>query len=85
MAGNAGADLFVFEIGSQRDTILDFRNGQDKIDLTDQHYTKFAMLQAYADITQHSFGTVIDFCGGDCIDLLGIKISQLDGSDFIFA
>ena len=85
LAGNAGADVFVFEIGSQRDIIVDFRNGQDRIDLTDQHYTSFAMLQAFADITEHSFGTVIDFGGGERIDLLGVKVSQLDGSDFIFA
>ena len=55
LGGGSGADVFVFEIGSQRDIVIDFRNGQDRIDLTDQSYTSFAMLQAYADITQTPF------------------------------
>ena len=85
LAGNAGADVFVFEIGNQRDTIIDFRNGQDRIDLTDQSYTSFEMLLAFADIVETHVGTIIDFGGGERIDLLGVKLSQLDGSDFIFA
>ena len=85
LGGGAGADVFVFEIGSQRDIVIDFRNGQDRIDLTDQSYTSFAMLQAFADITQTHFGTIIDFGGGARIDLIGVRVSQLDSSDFIFA
>jgi serralysin len=85
LRGGKGADVFEFVIAGDRDQIVDFRNGQDRIDLTDQSYKSFAMLKAFADITQHGSTTTIDFGGGDRIDLVGIRLSQIDASDFIFA
>ncbi len=85
LRGGLGADVFEFTIAGGHDTIIDFRNGKDRIDLTDQSYKSFAMLKAFADIEQHGTTTTIDFGGGDKIDLLGVTLAQIDASDFIFA
>jgi serralysin len=85
LRGGRGSDVFEFTIDGGHDRISDFRNGQDKLDLTDQSYTSFAMLLAFADVTQHGAGTRIDFGGGNRIDLDGVRLSQIDASDFIFA
>ena len=35
LSGNGGSDTFVFNVGDEEVSIIDFRNGTDKIDLTD--------------------------------------------------
>jgi serralysin len=83
LSGNAGTDTFVFTAGSQTDTILDFQNGVDKIDLSAFGFAGFADI-AHAI---HGFRglTVIDLGNGDKIELAGIRPHQLDATDFLFA
>jgi serralysin len=83
LSGNAGMDTFVFAKGSQTDTILDFQNGTDKIDLSAFGFTSFADL-AHAITSKGAF-TTINLGNGDKIELAGIRAHQLDATDFLFA
>jgi serralysin len=81
--GRSGNDTFVFAPGSQTDTILDFRNGADKIDLSAFGFTSFA------DISHAIHGrgglTLINLGNNDRIELVGVSAHQLDATDFLFA
>jgi serralysin len=83
LSGNAGIDTFVFAAGSQTDTILDFRNGVDKIDLSAFALAGFEALEHAI----HGFRglAVIDLGNGDKIELVGVRADQLDATDFLFA
>lgn len=83
LAGNAGNDTFVFAKGSQVDQIVDFQNGHDKIDLKDFGFANFA---AMSNLISGANGfSVIDLGNGDRIELVGVNVSKLDATDFIFA
>ena len=83
LAGNSGRDTFVFAKGSEVDQIVDFENGRDKIDLKDFGLPNFAALSGAI----HGVNglTVIDLGNGDRIELIGLRPSALDATDFIFA
>ena len=81
LTGGAGDDLFRFASGDGADTIADFADGEDRIDLSGHTgITSFSGLT----ITQSSGGVVIDLGGGDQITLSGATVSALDASDFLF-
>lgn len=82
IAGGSGCDTFVFERGGHRDTIVDFRNGKDVVDLSG-----FSAIEGFDDITVHEgwYGAKIELGDGDSLFLLGVRKGQLDASDFIFA
>ncbi|MDP5215781.1 fasciclin domain-containing protein [Ruegeria sp. 2205SS24-7] len=82
--GGWGKDSFVFENGDGRDTILDFRVGSDKIDLTGyEGIHDFHDIED--DISARFFRTVIELDDGDQISLFGVRAHQLDADDFLFA
>lgn len=84
MAGGWGRDTFVFKEGDGHDKIVDFRNGRDKIDLSGyEGIDDFSDISG--DIERGWFGTKIELDDGDSIYLLGVRKSQIDSSDFIFA
>jgi Ca2+-binding RTX toxin-like protein len=86
-----GADRFVFAHGSEHDTILDFEDSKDRIDLTGYRgIDSFAEVRAHA--SQGEEGTVIDLsaaaggqAGEDVLTLRGIALTTLDARDFLFA
>ena len=82
--GGAGADTFVFGPGDGNDTINDFTNGTDAIDLS-----AFSSITGFSDltITQNGEDTVIDLSdhGGDEIVLKDFTSSDLDATDFDFS
>ena len=83
MVGGGGKDTFVFENGSGDDKVIRFRDGRDKIDLSDYAgITGFADIQD--DISAGWFGARIGLDDGDSIYLAGLSKSQLDADDFIF-
>ena len=90
-ASKFGADRFVFANGSGLDTIFDFENGRDLIDLTGfAGITLFDQVDAQA--TQVGADTVVDLgaaAGGggdqDVLTLIGIVAADLDQTDFLFA
>ena len=85
MLGLDGDDVFVFEAGHGDDSILDFADGEDKIDLSAFNLSGFADLDLSSDTSVPS-GTIIDLTahGGGTINLSEFDIANLDETDFLF-
>ena len=84
LTGGAGADTFVFAAGHGNDTVTDFTDGEDLIDLS-----AFAGISGFGDLTVTQVGgnVVIDLTGqtdGGTITLQGFDLDDLDGTDFVF-
>ncbi|MBB4000157.1 calcium-binding protein [Aureimonas pseudogalii] len=81
LTGDAGADLFYFNLSGGQDTITDFQNGIDKIgvggDITSIKVFEFQG-SAALELTSGSTATAT------YVRLLGVSVSQIDGSDFVF-
>lgn len=83
LSGGRDADTFVFAPGDGNDNIMDFGNGEDRIDLS-----------AFTDITsidnlsmeQQGDDVLVDLSGlgGGTITVSGFDITDLHASDFIF-
>jgi Ca2+-binding RTX toxin-like protein len=80
MTGGKGADTFHFETGTGKDTITDFTDGADRIDLTEYGTTGIGDLTIVYD----SKGALITLGDGDTIRLLNID-HGIGAADFIFA
>ena len=82
LAGGPDADVFVFESGHGADTIIDFSDTEDRIDLT-----AFGIL-SFDDISISSAttGVTIDLSAhdGGTILLEGFVMVNLDAADFLF-
>lgn len=78
-------DIFVYAPGHGADTIKDFQDGLDKIDLSE-----FTDISGFSNLsaTQDGDNVVIDFSSwggsGNSITIENFDIADLDGSDFIF-
>lgn len=87
LTGGAGSDTFVFATGDGADRITDFvatGKKHDIIDLSDvSSITDFADLMAN-HLKQDGANVVIDALNGDRITLVGVALSDLDASDFLF-
>ena len=89
--GGGGADLFVFGRGDDRDTVLDFEDNKDAIDVQGlRGIDRFAEVRAWA--MQVDGGTVIDLgaasgaaVGADVLTLAGFDLTRLNAADFVFA
>ena len=85
MNGGAGADIFVFRQDGRLDTVTDFQNGQDRLDLTD-----FPLLHSMdrLDLIQKDYGVLVRF-GLDRFrleaDMGQLMVNDLDAGDFIFS
>ncbi len=81
LTGGDGADKFVFASGHGNDTITDFTDGEDTIDLS-----AFTGITGFDDltVTQNGNNTVITIPGGGTITLQNFTQSDLDASDFVF-
>ena len=83
MWGGAGDDEFVFQGGHGNDTIKDFTDGEDLIDLT-----QISGISGFDDLTITADGTtaVIDLTahGGGTIRLGNFSVNDLDAEDFQF-
>ena len=82
LAGGAGTDVFVFAPGHGADTITDFANSQDRIDLTAFDLTGYDDLT----VTSGTDGVTIDLSAhdGGTILLEGFDMANLDAADFLF-
>ena len=83
LKGGRGTDTFVFRFDDGDDTISDFTDGQDRIDLSEFDLSGFAAL----DISTSPAGVMIDLSaeGGGTILLENFDMSDLDAGDFLFA
>ena len=81
LTGGEGADTFVFASGHGNDTITDFTDGEDTIDLS-----AFKAITGFDDLTvaQNGADTVITVPGGGTITLQGFASADLDAADFTF-
>ncbi|SMX44548.1 Ig-like domain-containing protein [Octadecabacter ascidiaceicola] len=81
LAGNAGADTFVFGVGSNEDVVKDFSVGEDILDVSGWGATSLA------DLTlDDSSGKVYVSFGSDSFRLDGIiSVADLTDADFVFA
>lgn len=82
-----GDDTFAFAAGSGRDTILDFEDDRDQLDLL-----AYAGIDGIADVAAHArqrgADTVIDLgaaaggpAGRDVLTLAGFRLADLDDAD----
>src|SRR6185369_16988195 len=85
LTGGANADTFIYGNGYGADIITDFVHGQvDKIDLTGVSGV-YSLADVQAIATQVGGNTVINFGGGNTLQLNGVTASALVSSDFVFA
>ena len=82
LLGGAGRDRFIFESRNGDDTIQDFTDGEDLIDLIGFNLTGLAELTMRSD----DRGVVIDLSGhgGGTILLEGAAMATMDETDFLF-
>ncbi len=84
LTGGDGADTFVFGSGHGSDTITDFTDGEDQIDLS-----AFTGITGFDDltVTQSGSNVVINLSGqtgGGTITLQNFTLADLDEDDFVF-
>ncbi len=83
LTGNAGADTFVFAHNNGDDTVTDFTDGEDLIDLS-----AFTGITGFSDlaVTQDNNNVVIDLSAhnGGTITLENVNLADLDAADFTF-
>ena len=81
--GDVGNDTFVIATGDGSDTITDFTDGEDVIDLS-----AISDISGFEDLVITTQGTdaVIDMTdhGGGQITLSNVDVNDLDETDFIF-
>ena len=82
MDGGIGFDTFIFDLGHGMDTITDFRNGQDLIDISAFGLSGLDDL-ALASVADSVSIDLADH-GGGTILLEGFDIANLDATDFLF-
>ncbi len=81
LTGGADADTFVFASNGNDDTIMDFEDGLDMIDVS-----AIGSISGFGDmtITQVGGNVLIDLDGGNDLTLIGVNAADIDASDFIF-
>ena len=75
LTGGAGADLFIIGLGDGANTIADFQDGVDHIDLS--------AFGGYSTISQLAAGAKITFADGSYVILTGVVSTSLSAVDFI--
>ena len=80
LTGGSGSDRFDFEVGEGRDTITDFQNGMDRIEIDDLGATS---IQSLINGARQVGGNVIVTLSADTtITISDFQKSQLDIADF---
>lgn len=82
--GGEGKDTFVFKEGYGNDTIGDFDETGDLIEISAGIATDFDALLALMSDENGGTDTVIDFGNGDTLTLEGVSISDLSADQFSF-
>ena len=81
LTGGVGSDDFVFKKGYGRDTILDFQNNADDIDLRSYNFSKLSQVLNKAD--QVGGDVHITLSSSDVLILDNFKLKDLDARDFL--
>jgi Ca2+-binding RTX toxin-like protein len=83
LTGGHGPNRFVFDYGFGHDTITDFDPHNGKIVVDHNMWGSFSDVMTHAVQGPHGVVLTSDF-DGNTITLLGVKVSSLHASDFIF-
>lgn len=83
LAAGRGADVFVFNAGFGKDTLIDFKPGEDDIRLVGAGFNNFAEVMANA--TQVGANILITNAAGDSLQLNNLQLASLQSGDFLFA
>jgi Ca2+-binding RTX toxin-like protein len=78
LTGGSGADRFVLQGGGGSDTVTDFQDGYDKLDISAFHTT-----WSQVHVTDSAAGAVISV-GDTTVLMSGVHASLFSSSDFIF-
>jgi len=81
MTGGTGNDIFRFRKGDGQDTITDFTQSEDLLDVTMLKVWDISQLS----IQEHGTGIRINTGDGNHIELTGLAIGDLTNADFILA
>ncbi|MBT3371640.1 MAG: hypothetical protein HOA08_10925 [Rhodospirillaceae bacterium] len=81
LTGGKGQDLFVFADGGGDDSVTDFKNGKDLLDVSDYG---LADSLGFDGISAVGGDVVIDINGSDSITLIGVNLANIDDGDFLF-
>ena len=81
LTGGSGADIFVFAAGYGRDTITDFKNNEDNIDLQSYNFSSVSSVLSKAVTVGDN--VEIRLTSADVIVLKNFDKANLDASDFI--
>jgi VCBS repeat-containing protein len=85
LTGGLGNDVFLFAQGGGIDTITDFTNGIDKIQIAaDTGITAFGQLKITGGTVNGVSYSTITMGNGGQVTLTGVSTTQLDATDFIF-
>lgn len=83
LIGGLGSDIFHFATGDGKDTIVDFTDGLDRIDLS-----QWAAITSFSDLKAHhlerSGSDMVLSAGDDSLTLKNVTKAELDAMDFIF-
>ncbi|NBU27740.1 MAG: calcium-binding protein [Caulobacteraceae bacterium] len=81
LTGGAGNDRFIFNKEGGADTVTDFQNGLDKLDLTNFRLANADA--ALAAASQVGDNVVFTLAGGVTVTLEHVNLSVLDATDFL--
>ena len=84
LTGGSTRDFFIFDDGFGSDTITDFTNNLDKIDLS-AHSTLNSLAAVLLVATQVGLDTVIALDANNTITLQNFTLANLNAADFVFA
>ncbi|MEM1048855.1 MAG: CHRD domain-containing protein, partial [Pseudomonadota bacterium] len=82
LIGGAGSDVFVFAPGTDDDTVTDFEDGIDFLDVTG-FGPDFDVAGAVAGAVQDGDDTVVTLTDTDSVRLAGFDVANLNDDDFI--
>lgn len=80
LTGGAGNDRFIFNKEGGADTVTDFQNGLDKLDLTNFRLANAD--EALAAASQVGDNVVFTLAGGVTVTLEHVDLATLDATDF---
>jgi peroxidase len=82
--GGKGADVFVFEGACGQDVVTDFKDKEDRLDLSDYGFASFEAVRARTVATERTTLVInVGPDGGDTVTVRGLTLANFDAGDVI--